>query len=495
MARWGNPYWISENCAYYEKNIRFFGNTYLNFKTNFGTQNHTLNVKYTLGTDAYQTNYTNLNAYGFRDGQGSINHRGYTKLALNSLLTANYDWQITEDLDFNALLGNEFIHSTNKLYSDTGTDYNFAGWNHMNNAAVYNNSESYTQKRTMGFFGNLSLSYKRMLYLNATGRVDKVSTMPRGNRTFFYPSVSVGFIFTELEPLKNEILTFGKIRASYAEVGMAGQYYPDYYTKGSFGGGFISGVSIAYPIDGQMGYRRSTTVYDPNLKPQNTRSYEFGPDLTFLDGLVSLSYTYSRQNVKDQIFSIPLPRSTGASSYYTNGGKVHTDAHELSLTINPIRRKNINWDMTFNFSKINNFVDELAEGVSSIQLGGYTSPNVRAMAGEKYPVVWGSCFKRDDKGNIVITEEGMPVAGGEGVIARVSPDFTLGFNTSLTIYKARLSATFDWHKGGQILAGTNGELDYYGVSKQSGIDRDRGYAESTGVVQTFLSSWSMREEQ
>ena len=95
----------------------------------------------------------------------------------------------------------------------------------MNNAAVYNNSESYTQKRTMGFFGNLSLSYKRMLYLNATGRVDKVSTMPHGNRTFFYPSVSVGFIFTELEPLKNEILTFGKIRASYAEVGMAGQYY------------------------------------------------------------------------------------------------------------------------------------------------------------------------------------------------------------------------------------------------------------------------------
>lgn len=85
VARWGNPYWISENCAYYEKNIRFFGNTYLNFKTNFGTQNHTLNVKYTLGTDAYQTNYTNLNAYGFRDGQGSINHRGYTKVALNSL--------------------------------------------------------------------------------------------------------------------------------------------------------------------------------------------------------------------------------------------------------------------------------------------------------------------------------------------------------------------------------------------------------------------------
>jgi TonB-linked SusC/RagA family outer membrane protein len=484
VSRWGNPYWISDYCSYYEKNQRFFGNAYLDYKTDFGATAHSLDVKYTLGTDAYQTNYTNMNAYGFRDGRGSVQMRGYTKITLNSLLAATYNWKINDDLSFDALLGNEIIHAANKYYEQNGNDFNFKGWNHMNNASVYSNTESYTQERTVGFFGNLSLSYRNMLYLNATGRNDIVSTMPRGNRSFFYPSVSGSFIFTELESVKNNILTFGKVRLSYAEVGMAGIYYPDYYSKGGYSGGFISGITIQYPINGQMGYTKSTTVYDPNLRPQNTRSYEGGLDLTFLSGLFSLSYTYSRQNVTDQIFSVPLPRSTGAASFYTNGGSVHTDAHEVSLGIKPIDKKNVKWDVAFNFSKIDNYVDELAEGVDNIFLGGYTSPNVRAMIHEKYPIVWGAIYKRDLQGNIVITEQGMPVAGGEGVIARSAPDFTLGFNTSLYLYKFRLSATLDWRKGGQIMAGTNGELDTYGVSKESGDDRDRGYALSTGVVQT-----------
>jgi hypothetical protein len=355
----------------------------------------------------------------------------------------------------------------------------------MNNSSVYNNSESYTQTRTVGFFANLSLAYRSMLYLNATGRNDVVSTMPRGNRSFFYPSVSAGFIFTELAPLKdNLILSFGKVRASYAEVGMAGSFYPDYYSKGGYSGGFIQGITIQYPINGQMGYQKSTTVYDPNLRPQNTQSYEGGFDLTFLGSLVNLSYTYSRQNVKDQIFSVPLARSTGASSFYTNGGRVHTDAHEITLGFNPINKRDVKWEFALNFSKIDNYVDELAEGVENIFLGGYTSPNVRAMKGEKYPVVWGATFKRDNNGNIVINAAGMPVSGGEGVIARTAADFTLGFNTSLYLYKFRLAATLDWRKGGQIMAGTNGELDYYGVSVESEADRNRGYAESTGVVQT-----------
>jgi TonB-linked SusC/RagA family outer membrane protein len=484
VARWGNPYWISEYCSYFEKNQRFFGNVYLDYKTNFGA-NQSLDVKYTLGTDTYQTNYTDMNAYGFRDGKGSIDNRGYTRITLNSLLTASYDWKINNDLTFDALLGNEIIHNSNKNYTQSGTDFNFPGWNHMSNAAVYSNSESITQNRTVGFFANLSLSYKSMLYLNVTGRNDVVSTMPRGHRSFFYPSVSAGFIFTELEPLKNNILTFGKLRASYAEVGMAGTYYPDYYSKGGFSGGFLSGITVQYPIAGQMGYQKSTTVYDPNLRPQNTRSYEGGIDLAFFKGLFSLNYTYSRQDVKDQIFSVPMARSTGASSYYTNGGKVHTDAHEVTLGINPVNRKNVKWDLSFNFSKIDNYVDELAEGVQSIMLGGYTSPNVRAMEHEKYPVVWGATFRRDKAtGNIAIGTDGMPLTGSEGVIARSSPDFTLGFNSSLYLYKFRLNATLDWRKGGQIMAGTNGELDIAGVSKQTGIDRDNGYVLSTGVMQT-----------
>lgn len=197
-------------------------------------------------------------------------------------------------------------------------------------------------------------------------------------------------MFTELEPLKNNILTFGKLRASYAEVGMAGDYMQSYYYTPSYGGGFFNGTPIAYPINGTMAYIPYYKVYDPNLKPQNTKSYEIGADLTFFNGLFTLNYTYSRQNVKDQIFEVPLSGSTGYDSMIMNGGKIHTNSHELTLGVSPVNNRNFKLDFAFNFSKIDNYVDELAPGVESIYLGGFVTPQVRAGIGEKFPVVYGA---------------------------------------------------------------------------------------------------------
>lgn len=160
-----------------------------------------------------------------------------------------------------------------------------------------------------------------------------------------------------------------------------------------------------YPINGNMAYIPYFVVYDPNLKPQNTKSYELGTDLTFLNGLVSLNYTYSRQNVKDQIFEVPLAGSTGASSMMMNGGKMHSNVHEITLGISPVDTKNFKLDFAFNFSKIDNYVDELAPGVESIMLGGFVTPQVRAGIGDKFPVIYGVGYKRDGEGRIVVNEK------------------------------------------------------------------------------------------
>lgn len=382
-------------------------------------------------------------------------------------MTLNYDWNISEDLNLNVLLGNEFVHKSKKYSEAYGMNFNFSGWNHIANASVYKSAESYSKSRTVGNFANLSLAYKNMLYFSATGRNDVVSTMPRNNRSFFYPSVSLGFIFTELEPLKNDILTFGKVRASYAEVGQAGTYYDSYYTTPVYGGGFSSGTPISYPIGGIGAYTPSSTIYDPSLKPQNTKSYELGADLTFFNGLISLSYTYSRQNVKDQIFEVPLSTSTGYGKLVTNGGSIHTNSHEVTLGVNPIDSKNFKWDFAFNFSKIDNYVDALAPGVTSIMLGGFVEPQVRAGIGSKFPVIYGVSYKRNDAGQIVVDENGLPQAGEEKVIGTVSPDFRLGFNTTFEFYKFRLSAVLDWKQGGQMYGGTAGLLDYYGATQKT----------------------------
>ena len=246
-----------------------------------------------------------------------------------------------------------------------------------------------------------------------------------------------------------------------------GKYYQNYYTTPSFGGGFYSGTPLMYPIDSQNAFTEYGIVYDPNLKPQNTRSYELGADISFFNNLVSINYTYSRQNVKDQIFEVPLASSTGSSSFMTNGGKIHTNAHELTVNINPIRLKNVDWNIGINWSKIDNYVDELAPGVESIFLGGFTTPQVRAGIGDKFPVIYGVSYARDDNGNLIVDEDGVPMAGKDDVIGKVSPDFILGFNTNLRLWKFNISAVFDWKQGGQIYCGTNGLLDMYGVSKNT----------------------------
>ncbi|NDV45914.1 SusC/RagA family TonB-linked outer membrane protein [Paludibacter sp. 221] len=459
-------YWAIENNKFTEQTQRFFGNAFLNYATTF-SNNSKLNLKYQLGTDSYSTDYRDMFGYGHSGGQGEVEHYVVTRSELNSLFVATYNWIINDDLVLDLLYGNELIQSKRLYTQASGRNFMFSGWNHMSNALVYVGDEATRNKRTFGNFGNISLAYKNMLYLNATVRNDLVSNMPRNNRSFTYPSVSLGWIFTELDALSNNVLTFGKLRASYAQVGQAGDYYESYYTTPIYSGGFSSGYPLTYPFGNVKAFTPYPYLYDPNLKPQNTTSYEIGADLTFWNGLMYLNYTFSRQNAKDQIFDIPLAGSTGYEYLVTNGGSIHTNAHEVTLGFNPINNKNFKWDFAFNFTKIDNYVDELAPGVESIFLGGFVEPQVRAGIGYKFPVIYGISYLRNDEGQIIVDDDGLPMPGKEEVLGDVSPDFRLGFNTSFEIYKFKLSAVFDWKQGGVIYAATPGLLDYYGVSQKT----------------------------
>ncbi len=460
------PYWALENNKFTEKSQRFYGNTYLAFSYPFN-KDMKFDAKYQLGVDAFTTTYSDVFGYGISNGKGELDEMSRTTTQMNSLFTATFDWNITEDIHFNFLYGNEVVNESSSFLDAWGQNFNFGGWNNLNNASNYNSSISISRNRTFGNFVNVAVDYKNMLFFNASGRVDKVSSMPAGNRVFPYPSVSLGFVFTELPALKNDVLTFGKIRGSYAEVGMAGTYVKSYYSTPGYGGGFYALTPLSYPINGVVAYTPSGTIYNPNLVPQNTKSFEVGTELSFWEGLVSVDYTFSRQNVKDQIFSVPLPGSTGSDSYMTNAGSVHTNAHEVTLGINPIHTKDINWDIAVNFTKVDNYVDELATGVGSIFLGGFVEPQVRAGIGDKFPVIYGVSYARDPEGHVIVDEEGLPEIGEEKVIGSVSPDFQVGLTTNFTIKKFSISATFDWKQGGDMYCGSYTMMDYYGSSKRS----------------------------
>lgn len=464
-----NPYWAVENNSYIEQTNRFFGNAYLQFDPNIG-EKQKISFKYQFGVDAIGTNYEDTKEMGHAGKKGSIENNAIKSSTYNSLLLINYSLDINADLKLTATLGNEVNHTNFKEVYLVGKNFSFGGWPKVSNATVQYGIQGATQERTVGFFANANLSYRDMLYLGITAREDIVSTMPKNNRSFFYPSASVGFVFTELDGLKGgNLVSFGKLRASYAQVGQAGNYYEDYYTIPSYGGGFWQGEPVIYPVDGIASYIPNHKKFDPNLKPQNTISYEVGTDLRLFNNIIDLSYTYSRQNVTGQIFPVPLAGSTGYSTLVMNGGKIHTNAHELMVNASVISGKNWKWDINANFTKISNYVDELSPGVESIFLGGFIEPHVRAGIGYTFPVIYGSTFKRDEQGRILVDENpdsdyyGMPMVGAPDVIGSVSPNFNLGFGTTLSYKNITLSATFDWKNGGQMYSGTNGLMKTLGV--------------------------------
>jgi TonB-linked SusC/RagA family outer membrane protein len=485
-----NPRWALENNHFYENTTRFFGNTYLEY-----APVDWMKIKYQIGVDAYNTDNEDLYqmgsagtgqilpaaskyptpenpVYGYQAPTGgSINNYGVMRTIINSLATITFTKQFGENWGGSLILGNEFNDNKSRYWTMLGTGFTTPGWNNMSNTTTQTADESKYWDRTVGFFGNLSVDYKGMIYLNLTGRNDIASTMPSENRSFFYPSASLGWVFTELGALQGgTILNFGKLRVSYAEVGQAGDFNPNVYVLGGAGSGFLSD-GILFPLGGISGFKPSTTIYDPNLKPENTATIEFGVELKLFNDRIGIDYTYSDQNAQNQIFAVPLAGSTGYASYVRNAGQMSSTAHEIVLYLTPVKLSDFEWNFFTNFTKIKNVCDELAPGVESISLGGYVTPNIRASAGDTYPAIYGNQFLRDDQGRLIIDDNpdsyyyGMPQFGDFGKIGDVTPDFIMSFTNTFTFFDfVTLGVQLDWKQGGQMYSGSNRLMGLYGTS-------------------------------
>lgn len=482
-----NPRWAINNNKFLEQTRRFFGNTFIEYNPISW-----LNVRYQIGIDNYSTDNENVYEAGSAaTGQslptaaqyptpssptfkyvaptgGRINNYGVMRSTVNSLLNITFNKDITPDLNLLVIVGNEFNDSHSRSWDMLGSGFVVPGWQNMANTTTQTAGESKGWGRTVGTYGNVALAWRSMLFLNATGRYDIVSSMPRNARSFFYPSLSLGFIFTELPGLKdNKVLPYGKVRASIAQVGQAGSYNEKIYYQGGASSGFLSD-GITYPLGGVSGFRPNSTLYDPNLKPQNTNNWEAGLELKFLDNRIGLDYTYSFQDATDQIFSVPMAGSTGYGSFVTNAGEMTSKAHELVFYVSPVRTKDFDWTIDVNYTKVKNEVVTLAEGIESVFLVGFTTPYVAAFAGQTYPTIYGETMARDENGNILIDDDpdsysyGMPMSGGAGKIGDVSPDFTVGLTNTLAYKWISLSGQLYWKQGGDIYSGTNRLIALYG---------------------------------
>lgn len=487
-----NPYWWTANNSYNQNTDRGYGNVWVEYNPLYGLSDiFTLKIREQAGLDVYNTNDSDVLETGSAgNNKGSIDNYGVNRIIFNNLATADFNAYLGTDWEAGLMIGCEVNQNNARWWNYNGTNFNFYGMPVIGNATSYSSSEYTRRSRTVGFFGNFSASWRSMLYLNVTGRNDYVSSMPRAHRSVFYPSVSLAWMWSQL-PVLQEVTSIdhGKLRVSYAQVGQAGTYLTDYYITPQYGSGMYTYYPLRYPIDGIAAYVPYQQIYDPQLRPQNTENVEAGIEVGLFGNRLHAEYTVSYQNITDQIFSVPTAGSTGYQYMTMNAGRMRTWSHEILIDGTVARGADWEVNLGANLTLTDNKVVELAPGVESLMLGGFTSPQVRAEAGKTYPIIYGTAFKRTDDGQLLLSK-GLPQATAASVdLGNCSPDFVTGFNLSARWRRLSLNATLSWQHGGRMYHGTNMVLNNAGVTMESlpwheGTFVAEGIDEATGEPNT-----------
>jgi TonB-linked SusC/RagA family outer membrane protein len=347
-------------------------------------------------------------------------------------------------------------------------------------------SSSFGQERTAGLYSSLSFSAYDMFFIDSTIRIENASTFGQNSdKPFLFPSTSLAWQFSQLDIFKDsDFLSFGKIRASYAEVGVQPARYntanifvsPTY--NDALGGGLNSGLF------GNGAFVPSTNRGNASLKPERKKEFEIGTDLRFFKNKLSLGLTYFENVTEDVLLDFPIANATGYSSIYTNGAEIENKGLELDLGYKIINTNDISWSIDANFTKVKNEVTDLA-GAESLNLGGLSAVSSRAVEGQPLGVLWGSRTLRNDNGSIVFDEFGFPEQDQlEGVIGNPNPDWQGGVTNTFKYKNFRLSVLFETYQGADIYAGTKSVMRDLGTWYDTGneVTATRNYFQSNGNI-------------
>ena len=342
-----NPYWIINKNKFTNQLDRLIGNIVLTYKPIEG-----LTISNNAGTDFYTETRRKVYSKGtIGNLEGQFQTWDLYKRILNNDLMISYEKTFAEDYGVKVMLGHNIYQedwrNNNVLAQNLVVDELYAYTNAKTTSPV-----NYTsKKRLVGLYGDISFSYKNMVFLDVTGRNDWSSTLPVNNRSYFYPSISGSFIFTEL--MKNkDVLSYGKLRMSYANVGSDEQPYQLAFQYTPVNSYFLQyNLTNVFPHNGLVGFTGPRVLPNENLKPQNQASFEVGTDLRFFQNRIRLDLTYYKSVTKNQIVSIDVPLSTGYFANNINAGKVSNKGIEVALGVTPVQTKDFKWDLEATFAK------------------------------------------------------------------------------------------------------------------------------------------------
>jgi len=483
-----NPRWSLENNENIDGTDRMFGNVFMNYDPL-----EWLNINFRLGADYFNNRREQVLdlGSGATGGAGQIYEFNRNRTEVTSYLNVEAQRNLTPDLSIRALIGNEINHFEQQTTEVTGNGLSIGGFRNLSNAASINANEAKLRSLVVGLYSDLELNYQNWAFLNLTARNDWASTLPIDNNSFFYPSVGGTFVFTEILDLDEDILSYGSLKATWAQVGQSAPIYGTIASYGTFnaGSGFLAD-GITFPFQGVTGLGLSNQIPGTELQPQNSTTIELGTELSFLNERVHLEYTWYHEDATDQIFAVPTAASSGFTTNLRNAGHMRNIGHEVMLNVVPVQTQDFRWGVTANFATNKSEVVELAPGVTNITLGGFVDPNIRAIEGESYPIIFGSSYVRDNDGNIVYNSDETSASYGYalidsdlGPVGDVSPDWTGSLTNRLNFRNIGLSFMLDIRQGGKMWSGNTRLQKLYGMDAKT---EDRETPQVPGGVMGYF---------
>ena len=479
-----NPYWAIENNYNHNDGKQVFGKIQADIKLM-----KQLTFTYRFGFDYtdydFKIGYPQIGLddaliqedYGY--APSNMNQDGYVYTQYQRNYELNHDflanWQdkyLDDKLDVNINVGvNMNERASTYMQGETdGLTFYTGFWDLSNGATRATLNESQSKRRLVGLFGDITLGWDDMLFLDLTARNDWSSTLPLEKNNYFYPGATLSWIFTRMLP-KNNILDFGKLRLAYGKTGNDAGVYQIYprYVQGSSRGYYGTGLTT-FPFNGINSFQSAASAGSSSLKPEMTTEFEAGVNLAFLDNRINVVFSYYTRTTSDQIFTLPVDPATGYTSMVTNFGEVRNSGVELLVNTTPVRTRDFRWDLGFNFSKNNNKVISMPASLDGgmVNINSFSAGNdavyMRAVEGLPMGELFTYLPQYDEQGRIIVGESGQPLLTDEvqDTGKNVNADWTGGITTALSWKGLTLSAALDIRKGGYMFSRTKNLMQFTG---------------------------------
>ena len=496
-----NPYYIIENYQNEYEQERFYGNLqldysflkYFNATYRFGLDTNT--GHHNFGSPNMAALFKDTPNYedALKDLTGEVSQSITRRREIDQNFMLTYDQQILEDWHVNAQLGFNGNERSYKYLGSTVTNLTIPMWYNLSNSAeIPSTSQSEWKRRFLAVFGSAEFAWRNMVYLTLQGRNDWSSTLPKNNRSYFYPGVSLSFLFSELlKPEQRNIITFGKFRVAWGRTGNdAGVYMTNsvYAQAAAATSGFGNGSSFPFTKVGVNAYSMGNVLGSQNLSPEMTTEFELGLNMAFLQNRFSFDAAYYDRNTDKQIFSLNMDPATGYTAQNMNLGKIRNRGIELLVSVTPVKigdfQWDINWNYTKNWSKVIKLPDELG-GIATIYgLSGGTS--LYAIEGEPLGVFKAYVPQMTEDGKIICDGEGQPLVNPEQqIVGSMNYKYLMGFGTTLSWKGVSLTANLDVRHGGMLYSRTKDITYFTGNAIQTAFNNRNPFIVPNSVQQVL----------